>query len=520
MFGVFVMVVVSGMVLQIRMVLWTSPILLVFMLFMLAQSAVLTGCLVAYICRGARFANMVMKLVMIVIVFTAPFSVTGPHIPTWGEYSWTMWIKLLPCNTAYRASFELVTACARGRCLELSDLTDAAISKNVSWPTDMIVGVTQPWELNPAQALLSHLGLAVVHLCLGWLLVLWLDSHKYPALAQSGVHGTASQSSTDDSVLAVNGLVHSYDWSSSNKILKGVSFQLGSGTLLGLLGPNGSGKTTTIRCITGEEKPREGTVIINPSAAGTSETSANVGLCPQETVISHDLSVQENLMFLAYVRGSRGEDAVAFVQQILAATRLEEKRDWMPGKLSGGMRRRLSVGCAMVASPACVVLDEPSTGLDPATRRGIWSTIKEIKANGGCCLLTTHMLEEAEHLCTNIVVMKLGTVVAEGTVQKLKDEWGAGYMLKLDCEAGNEGKTKKYIEGLLPKDQCQCSDEKLSQLAFKVLCEEEDLGHLIIKIAKEKAANSILRWGLSQASLEDTYLRIIDDESVKSGQIL
>merc|ERR1712100_321514 len=113
------------------------------------------------------------------------------------------------------------------------------------------------------------------------------------------------------------------------------------------------------------------------------------------------------------------------------------------------MRRRLSVSCAMVAQPVLAILDEPTTGLDPISRRGIWDAITDTKQRGGCCLLTTHLLEEAEALCSYLVILKKGVVLTEGSVQKIKEEGGKGYHLTIDREPGKEESAKNFMDRIL-----------------------------------------------------------------------
>merc|ERR1712232_1301213 len=129
----------------------------------------------------------------------------------------------------------------------------------------------------------------------------------------------------------------------------------------------------------------------------------------------------------------------------------EHKRACVPDELSGGMRRRLAVGCSMVGHPALALLDEPTTGLDPIARREIWSSIMGARDSGTACLLTTHMLEEAEELCTHIVIIAKGRVAAEGSVQELKDSWSTGYMLHVDAKSGDEALARQYVARLLPE---------------------------------------------------------------------
>ncbi|CAE7867166.1 nodI, partial [Symbiodinium microadriaticum] len=232
-------------------------------------------------------------------------------------------------------------------------------------------------DMTPAEAFISFLGMTLVQIAIGVVLITILDRRQCPVLSETGRGQLPPETSAPDTLLEVKGLVHSYGWLPSRSspetfTLHGVSFKIDRGETLGLLGPNGAGKTTAIRCITGEEGPQKGSVSIGAEAGG-----ACIGLCPQETVINGDLTVAENLLFFAYVRGAQGDRAKRCVNEILRATRLEEKQRDLPDALSGGMRRRLAVGCAMIATPSVVVLDEPTTGLDPVSRRGIWQTIAE-----------------------------------------------------------------------------------------------------------------------------------------------
>jgi len=349
----------------------------------------------------------------------------------------------------------------------------------------------------------------------GWLLVVLLDLRRHPALHQVASKGPGAAQAAG-AVLEVRGLQHRYGWlkgavGGQDRVLNGVSFSVAPGSMLGLLGPNGAGKTTTIRCITGEEAASEGTVSISPPANGGG--GAYIGLCPQETILNEDLTTDENLLFFANVRGEHGYRAELAVQQILAATRLEEKRGWLPAALSGGMRRRLAVACAMVGRPSVAILDEPTTGLDPVSRRGIWGAVGEIKATGGCCLLTTHMLEEAEALCGRLVILRRGRVAAEGSVQQLKEQWGMGYVLSIDCTPGEEETARNCVASMLPADCHEpVKTATHSQMVFKVTCDAERVGHLFIGLAKVAESNGIRHWGISQASLEDAYLRIIQED--------
>lgn len=510
--GLLVMVLVAGGLLAVRMVLWTSPVVLLVALAVLSNSAVMMGYIVHFVCPSARLGSMVAQGVMVLVVCIAPFAPVNDVVPLPGQQSWK--VMFLPTIPAYRATFELVAGCAKGRCLGLDDLGRALSGPNWAGPWRLLVGSAAAPEMTPPEAMISFTLLALFQLAVGWSAVVLLDRHFHPTLHDSGAQGMG-RSTRQGVVLEVSGLVHWYGWlqnvrtTPAQKVLNGVSFSLSPGAMLGMLGPNGAGKTTVIRCITGEERPIKGTVAISidPAAGG-----AYIGLCPQETVVNNDLTVGENLLFFARLRGAHGKEAC--VESSLVATQLENKRDALPGTLSGGMRRRLAVGCAMIASPSVAILDEPTTGLDPMNRRSLWDSINSIRSNGACCLLTTHMLEEAEALCSYIVVMSKGSVAAEGSVQQLKQAWGTGYMLSIDSVRGQEEKAKDFIKSLLPEeDQLPIASKTDGQFTFKFSRGEEALGNAIIQMAREKGDRGIRHWGISQASLEDAYVRIIQQST-------
>ncbi|CAJ1403352.1 unnamed protein product [Effrenium voratum] len=375
--GMLLMLFIAGTVLEVRLVLWSSPVLLFVTLSMLAMAGSMMGYLICLLCPSARFASSVAQFTLAWAIFAAPTAPVGPVVPAAGKQYWTE--LALPVIPAYRAFFELTAACVKGRCMALEDVTSALQHGRWAAPHALFFGADggPEWEMNPAESLISFLGMTAVQISGGILLMILLDRRQYPALSHSGA--ADPEVLGPKTLLQVKGLLHSYGWLTGRRqaetlTLKGVSFKIERGEMLGLLGPNGAGKTTAIRCITGEEAPKEGSVSIGSEVPG----GACIGLCPQDTVINGDLTVFENLLFFAHVRGVSGDAARRAVAEILRATRLEEKQHALPDALSGGMRRRLAVGCAMIGVPSVVILDEPTTGLDPVSRRGIWETIAEV----------------------------------------------------------------------------------------------------------------------------------------------
>ena len=202
----------------------------------------------------------------------------------------------------------------------------------------------------------------------------------------------------------------------------GLSLTVERGECFGLLGPNGAGKTTTIEILEGLLEPDEGEVEVlglqwrNHDA----ELRQRLGIQLQETRLAEKLTTEETLrLFRSFYR--RGHS----VADLMRLVELEGKRAAWVGKLSGGQRQRLAVACALAGAPDLLFLDEPTTGLDPQSRRQLWGILERFRANGGTVLLTTHYMDEAEALCNRVAVVDLGRIIAMGTPADLIESLGA-----------------------------------------------------------------------------------------------
>ncbi|UGS33917.1 ATP-binding cassette domain-containing protein [Capillimicrobium parvum] len=216
------------------------------------------------------------------------------------------------------------------------------------------------------------------------------------------------------------------------RALDGVSLSVDQGSVLGVLGPNGAGKTTAVRILTTLLRPDGGSarVLGLDVVREAAELRRRIGLAGQYAAVDEALTGQENLeLFGRLYRLSRAE-ARTRARDLLERFSLEDAGSRLVGTYSGGMRRRLDLGAALVARPEVLFLDEPTTGLDPRSRLGLWETIRDRVAGGTTVLLTTQYLEEADHLADRIVVIDHGRVIAEGTGSELKDRVG-GAMLEV-----------------------------------------------------------------------------------------
>ena len=232
--------------------------------------------------------------------------------------------------------------------------------------------------------------------------------------------------------LEVTGLVKRYG---DVTAVAGLSLAVRAGECFGLLGPNGAGKTTTLEICEGLATADEGEVRLLGRAWRTDAgwLRQRSGLALQETQLAEKLTVYETLrLFASFYHAPR------MVNDVIPLVGLEEKRDARVGTLSGGQKQRLAIACALVGDPKVLFLDEPTTGLDPQSRRQLWDLIEAYKRAGGTVVLTTHYMDEAERLCDRIAIVDHGRVIAEGTPRALVGSIGAEHVIRFVLADGAE----------------------------------------------------------------------------------
>lgn len=202
---------------------------------------------------------------------------------------------------------------------------------------------------------------------------------------------------------------------------KGVEFAAAQGEILSLLGPNGAGKSTTISMLSGLLAPDEGDAAIMGHSVRTAPEAAkaSLGVVPQDIALYPDLSARENLVFWGKMYGLRGAMLKARVDGVLDIIGLRDRQKDAVGKFSGGMKRRVNIGAALLHKPQVVIMDEPTVGIDPQSRRHILDNVKELNRQGMTVLYTTHYMEEAAELSDHIAIMDSGKVIAYGTHDEL-----------------------------------------------------------------------------------------------------
>ena len=215
----------------------------------------------------------------------------------------------------------------------------------------------------------------------------------------------------------------------------GLDLEVRTGECFGLLGPNGAGKTTTIEILEGLTRHDAGDVEVLGQRWGRRDGALRqrLGIQLQETQLNDKLSVEETLrLFRAFYDRGRSID------EVLGIVELESKRTAWVGKLSGGQKQRLAIGCALVGRPEVLFLDEPTTGLDPQSRRQLWTLLESFRREGGTILLTTHYMDEAQALCDRVAVVDQGRVIALGTPRELIASLGAEHVVEFAVAAGRE----------------------------------------------------------------------------------
>ena len=294
-------------------------------------------------------------------------------------------------------------------------------------------------------------------------------------------------------ILTVDSIQKSYG---AAPVVRGISFAIEKGECFGLLGPNGAGKTTTLRLCLGLTKHDSGTIELDghpiPEQARTARR--RVGVVPQFDNLDPDFTVEENLFVFARYFSLPESEVRPRIPALLEFAGLEGRADEPIASLSGGMKRRLTLARALVNDPAVLVLDEPTTGLDPQARHLIWERLRRLRTDGKTIILTTHFMEEAERLCSRVAVMDHGTLIATDTPRGLI----RGHIEPQVVEVHGEG-VVEWARGEAPPIAKRV--ELVGETAF---CYVDAMEHMIANLAGHPELAYLHR----PANLEDVFLKL------------
>lgn len=232
--------------------------------------------------------------------------------------------------------------------------------------------------------------------------------------------------------IVVNNLTKKFgDFTAVNSI----SFNVKKGEIFGFLGANGAGKSTAIRMLCGILEPTSGDALVGGFSVKkeTDNVKQNIGYMSQKFSLYNDLTVEENINFFGGVYGLEGKRFKERKKWVLKTANLEGQEKTLTASLPGGIKQRLALGTAVIHKPSIIFLDEPTSGVDPISRRNFWDLINELSAQGTTVLVTTHYLEEAEY-CNNIILINAGKLIAEGTSKELKTNYLKNTILEIECE--------------------------------------------------------------------------------------
>jgi ABC-2 type transport system ATP-binding protein len=281
-------------------------------------------------------------------------------------------------------------------------------------------------------------------------------------------------------------------------------FHANSGEVLSLLGPNGAGKSTTISMISGLLVPTEGDAsIMGHSVTKEPEAAkASLGVVPQDIALYPDLSARENLVFWGKMYGLRGAALKSRVDEVLEIIGLADRQKDHIGKFSGGMKRRVNIGAALLHKPAVIIMDEPTVGIDPQSRRHILDNVKELNQQGMTVLYTTHYMEEAAELSDHIAIMDKGRVIAYGTHDELIKM--VGEQTRIDVTLNTEA------EKILDAWRATEGVSKIDSLDGKVTALVDDSNRVLPRLfeAASKANVRITSVDIQEPNLETVFLHL------------
>lgn len=291
------------------------------------------------------------------------------------------------------------------------------------------------------------------------------------------------------------------------EVVKGMSLHIEKGESYGLLGPNGAGKSTTISMISGLLKPSKGSITVDGINMIDSPKKAQqlLGVVPQEIALYMPMTAKENLMFWGRMYGLKGEFLKQRVQEVLSIIGLTDRANDKVGTFSGGMKRRVNIGAAILHNPNLLIMDEPTVGIDPQSRNHILETVKALNEQGMTIIYTSHYMEEVEFLCHRIGIMDQGQLIAEGTIEQLQQVVGNKTSLTITLQEPIQ-QMDRFIQSL----EHICPEENFAVQEHKLTAMSADAQRIIVTVLPFLAEQglSVTAIDLVQPNLENVFLHL------------
>ncbi|CAL4998484.1 unnamed protein product [Urochloa decumbens] len=302
---------------------------------------------------------------------------------------------------------------------------------------------------------------------------------------------------------------HGKDGNPDKLAVRGLSLAVPKGQCFGMLGPNGAGKTSFISMMIGLVPPTSGTAYVHGMDIKTDMIAiySNMGVCPQHDLLWETLTGREHLLFYGRLKNLKSTELLKAVDDSLKSVNLFHGGvgDKQVGKYSGGMKRRLSVAISLIGDPKVVFMDEPSTGLDPASRNNLWSVVKEAKKNRAI-ILTTHSMEEAEVLCDRLGIFVDGGFQCIGNPKELKARYGGTYVLTMTTSLENEQEVEQLVHRL------SSNASRIYHISgtqkFELPKQDLKIADVFHAVESAKSRFSIYAWGLVDTTLEDVFIKV------------
>lgn len=307
-------------------------------------------------------------------------------------------------------------------------------------------------------------------------------------------------------ILQIKKVTKEYD---NNVAVDGIDLTIKQGEIFGILGPNGAGKSTLISMICGLIKKTDGEIIYEEKTSKVRQWKENIGIVPQDFALYWDLTAEENIRFFCSLYGFKGEELKRRTAKTLEFVGLTDVKDKKASTFSGGMKRRLNIGCAISHSPKLIIMDEPTVGIDPQSRNHILESVLKLRDEGATIIYTSHYMQEVDDICDRIAIVDKGNLIAEGTSDELKNLVGDKNIYKMVLEKKTKGIEDKLCEltgvekVVFKDDEYRIATLKSNNLITKIIEVVSENNGEIINISNEKPTLENVFLALTGKNLRD-----------------